>query len=191
MLLGDNQINGTLPPSLGKLFRVKELDISRNMMEGIVTQSQFENLTNIRYLKAPGNSLTLEVDPSWVSLAQFLYLDLSYWKLGPQFPNWLRLQKKIYHLDLSSTGISGAIPPWLWNMSTAFDYLDLSYNQLSGGISNICCINKVHLSSNQFSGPLPSTTPDRLFTLDLSNNSISGGLSHFCVMEFAQMEKER
>ncbi|XP_027174177.1 receptor-like protein EIX1 [Coffea eugenioides] len=149
------------------------------MMEGIVTQSQFENLTNLRYLKAPGNSLTLEVDPSWVSLAQFLCLDLSSWKLGPQFPNWLRLQKKINYLDLSSTGISGAIPPWLWNMSTAFDYLDLSHNQLSGGISNICCINKVHLSSNQFTGPLPSTTPDRMFTLDLSNNSISGGLSHF------------
>ncbi|XP_027174174.1 receptor-like protein EIX2 [Coffea eugenioides] len=160
------------------------------MMEGIVTQSQLENLTNIRSMKAPGNSLTLEVDSRWVSPAQFQYLDLSSWKLGPQFPNWLRLQKKIYHLDLSFTGISGDIPSWLWNLSAEFDYLDLSHNQLSGSISHICCINEVHLSSNQFSGQLPRTTAYRVFTLDLSNNSFSGGLSHF-LCHGAGVNKER
>ncbi|KAL3534326.1 hypothetical protein ACH5RR_002787 [Cinchona calisaya] len=179
LLLRDNKLNGTLPQSIGQLSKLEEFDISRNSMEGIVTQSHLENLTNLRYMKAPENSLTLEVDQNWVSRAKFLYLDLSSWKLGPQFPTWLRLQKEIYYLDLSFTGISGAIPSWFWNLGKEFNYLDLSHNQLRGDLSNICCIDKVYLSSNQFSGQLPNTTAYRVFTLDLSNNSFSGSLSHF------------
>lgn len=119
------------------------------------------------------------MDHNWVSRSQFSYLDLSSWRLGPHFPTWLRLQKNITHPDLSFTGISGTIPSWFWNLSRNFIYLDLSYNQLRGDISNICCITRVFLSSNQFRGQLPNISAFGVATLDLSNSSFSGGLSHF------------
>ncbi|KAL4351169.1 hypothetical protein GQ457_06G018720 [Hibiscus cannabinus] len=41
------QLNGTLPPSFGKLKILKTLDISKNLMKGVVSETHFSNLTNL------------------------------------------------------------------------------------------------------------------------------------------------
>ncbi|KAM6555424.1 hypothetical protein CsatB_002443 [Cannabis sativa] len=157
--VGFNQFNGSLPESFGSLSALETLDISHNLLEGVVSEIHLANLTNLKYLYASGNSLTLRVSPYWIPPFSLRYIDLSSWNLGPQFPNWLKSQNHLSEMDLSQTRISDVNPNWFWKLSTNFEYLNISHNQISGGVpdmqfnsSSFCMI---YLSSNKLQGPLP------------------------------------
>ncbi|KAF4398958.1 hypothetical protein G4B88_023552 [Cannabis sativa] len=179
--VGFNQFNGSLPESFGSLSALETLDISHNLLEGVVSEIHLANLTNLKYLYASGNSLTLRVSPYWIPPFTLRYIELSSWNLGPQFPNWLKSQNLLSSMDLSQTRISDAIPNWFWKLSTNFEYLNLSHNQISGGVpdmqfhSRFFCM--IYLSSNKLQGPLPRIS-SFVTELDLSNNLFSGDISH-------------
>ncbi|XP_027155577.1 receptor-like protein EIX1 [Coffea eugenioides] len=167
-----NKLTGTLPESLGQLSKLKELRIYDNLMEGIVSESHFDNLTALRNFDAFGNSLTLKVSASWTRRVQFETLQLSSWKLGPQFPTWIRSQKFLQDLNLSFTGISDTIPPWLFNSSLGS--IDLSHNQLHGKSSNISEIVKGGISPVLCEVKNEIQVLEYLWYLDLGENSLSG-----------------
>ncbi|CAA0841655.1 disease resistance family protein / LRR family protein [Striga hermonthica] len=184
LYLGNNKLSGNLPESIGKLVNLTALSIDNNMLEGIVTETHIGNLSNLRFLRAAGNHLTLKVDPNWIPPFKLETLNLVSWDLGSQFPLWLETQKEsISELDLSSTGINGNVPSWLWSLR----YLNLSHNQLDGKILSISnrrnddrdFFKSFDLSFNRFSGPLPQLMTTSFLELHLSNNSFSGGLSEF------------
>lgn len=159
--LGGNKINGTLPAGLGNMFPMLYfLDISNNILEGLVIENHFVNLKELRVFYASGNRLTLKVSPNWLPPFKLSHLGLESWQLGPQFPVWLQSQKEILKVDISNAGIKGEVPTWLWNLSSQLSVLNLSHNQ--------------------FSGPLPQT-PLAISDLDLSNNFFSGDVvAFFC-----------
>ncbi|KAL8466902.1 hypothetical protein ACS0TY_035830 [Phlomoides rotata] len=177
LVLYDNKFTGTLPGSLGQLFNLQVFYISENMMEGVVTETHFSNLTKLETLSASGNHLTLQVSPNWNPPFQLKTLRLASWNfgVGSQIPSWLESQKNINNLDLSNTGISGSIPSWVWRIRI----LTLSHNHLYGNIPYLAGPNNqyIYLGSNQFRGSLPRIA-DTVEHLDLSNNSFSGGISH-------------
>nr|XP_027102571.1 receptor-like protein EIX2 isoform X2 [Coffea arabica] len=145
--VSNNKLTGTLPESFWQLSKLEDLRIHNNSMEGIVSESHLDNLSALWYFDASGNSLTLKVSASWTPRAQFEVLRLGSWKLGPQFPTWIRSQKILSDLNLSFTGISDTIPPWIFNSSLG--YIDFSHNQLHGKSSNISEVVKglyVHYS---------------------------------------------
>nr|XP_027123656.1 receptor-like protein EIX1 [Coffea arabica] len=74
-----NKLTGTLPESLWQLSKLEELGIADNLIECIVSESHFNNLTVLRYFYASGNSLTLKVSASWTPRAQFEILELGSW----------------------------------------------------------------------------------------------------------------
>jgi EIX receptor 1/2 len=80
-------------------------------------------------------------------------------KLGAEFPNWIKTQRNLFFLDISSNEISDTIPTWLWNISLDLQYLNLSHNQIKGRLPNISSIFSdlaiLDFSSNKFEGPLP------------------------------------
>ncbi|KAL5549660.1 hypothetical protein UlMin_004891 [Ulmus minor] len=178
--LRSNKLNGSLLKSVGSLSNLQSLDISNNLFQGVVSEVLFANLTNLRYLIASKNSLSLRVNPDWIPPFHLEVLELGSWNLGsPQFPTWLKSQKGIREIDLSNTGISKAIPRWFLNLSTNFEYINLCENQISGEIPSIPFTDTdltIHLCSNKFKGPIPSMS-FRAFRLDLSNNSLSGDIS--------------
>ncbi|CAN6543220.1 unnamed protein product [Malus baccata var. baccata] len=199
--LTNNSISGPIPVSLGNLSCLEVLLISDNSFEGVVSEAHFTNLTRLAIFYANENSLTLKTSPDWVPHFQLSMLSLGSWRLDPsQLPAWLQSQKYLVALNMSSTGISGTIPAWLWNISSVeiqqmeyFPgiYVDLSRNQLSGEVPNIASTNwpkqqhlditkkvVIDLGSNQFNGSLPLVS-SAVFALDLSNSSFSGTLSHF------------
>ncbi|XP_031112254.1 receptor-like protein EIX2 [Ipomoea triloba] len=183
--LSGNKFYGSLPESLGYLVSLTTLTISSNMLEGMVTESHFVNLTELTYLRASGNRLTLNVSPNWMPPFQLDLLQLSGWNLGSQFPAWLKSQHSIGEVDISNTGIKGEVPTWLWNLSSNIQVIDLSHNQLRGKIEDISIQQLsgsrwllVYLDSNQFNGSLPRIAIN-ITELDLSNNSFSGDVSHF------------
>ncbi|KAL7257808.1 hypothetical protein ACSBR1_004007 [Camellia fascicularis] len=180
MRLPNNQLNGTLPEGLGHLFKLRHLDLTDNLLAGIVSQVHFTNLVNLTFLGASGNRLTLNVSLDWIPPFQLEVLELGSWHLGPKFPIWLQSQKNLSYLDISNAELSEGIPSWLWNFSSSIVSLNLSHNQIHGGISHINVLShgcKIYLNSNQLNGPLPRLSSN-LVELYLSNNSFSGGISH-------------
>ncbi|XP_058187618.1 receptor-like protein EIX2 [Rhododendron vialii] len=184
--LSGNQLNGTLPESLGHLSKLSVLDMRNNLLEGMVFEVHFTNLVNLTMFRATGNRLTLKVSPDWIPPFQLQQLELASWHLGPKFPAWLKSQKSLDTLDISDTGISDRIPSWLWNMSSALHFLNVSHNQIYGEIAYIGMLSgrdQIYLNSNHLNGSLPRlSSTSSILELDLSNNSFFGGISDFlCV----------
>jgi Leucine-rich repeat (LRR) protein len=180
--LAYNQFNGTLPQNFGQLSKLKTLFIESNMLEGVVSEVHFSNLTKLSEFYAFGNQLTLEVSHDWIPPFQIRELSLRSWILGPKFPSWLCSQIHLQYLDISNTGISDVFPLSFWNLSSQLGYLNLSHNLIYGEIPNspeiLSTSSVIDLSSNHFKGPLPCISSD-VIVLDLSNNSFSGSISHF------------
>ncbi|KAL8459289.1 hypothetical protein ACS0TY_036687 [Phlomoides rotata] len=111
-----NKFTGTLPESFGLLSSLQLLFMKDNMLEGVVTEAHFANLTKLDKFFASGNHLTLNVSPNWNPPFNLTILQIASWSLGAvgsQIPAWLETQKNILNLDLSNTGISGSIPSWV------------------------------------------------------------------------------
>ncbi|XP_048446675.1 receptor-like protein EIX1 isoform X2 [Pyrus x bretschneideri] len=183
--ISGNQFNGTFTEVIGQLKMLTELDISYNSLEGAVSEVCFSNLTKLKHFIAKGNSFTLKTSRDWVPPFQLEILLLDSWHLGPEWPMWLRTQTQLKELSLSGTQISSTIPTWFWNLTSQVEYLNLSHNQLYGQIQNIVAapFSVVDLSSNHFTGALPivrtSLEWSSLKWLDLSNSSFSGSVFHF------------
>eukprot|EP00257_Ricinus_communis_P013344 XP_015570762.2 receptor-like protein EIX2 [Ricinus communis] len=183
----DNSISGPIPEILGELKFLEDIDISKNLLKGDVSEIHFANLTNLRYFYAAGNQLSLRVSPDWVPPFQGLTsLHLRYWQVGPQFPSWIRSLKQLNHLDLSYSKISSTLPLWFLNLSFSSFFIDLSHNQMHGNIPYINLSTTgsmdsveswIDLSSNHFEGPLPRVSSN-LQLLNLPNNSFSGSISN-------------
>ncbi|XVE62768.1 hypothetical protein DITRI_Ditri06bG0146100 [Diplodiscus trichospermus] len=181
--VSSNRLKSTLPQSLGQLGNLKILDVSNNVLEGNISEIHFFNLTRLRILSASNNMLTFKPNPTWIPPFHCESIELGNWHLGPQFPQWLQFQKNLSSVDISHAGISGVIPNWFWNLSTQFDRVNISHNQLTGEISYLPVIDFgviefVDLSSNLFTGLLPRASSDLMY-LYLSKNLFSGSLSNF------------
>ncbi|KAF3323392.1 LRR receptor-like serine/threonine-protein kinase RPK2 [Carex littledalei] len=132
--LAGNQINGTIPESIGQLVSLISLDLSRNSIYGEIPSS-VSNLQNLKQLLLSHNALTGSI-PSDLSVLQSLEV-----------------------LDLSSNSLSGQIPGNLVNLHNLSTLL-LNNNKLSGKIPNgfagLPALANFNVSFNNLSGPLPS-----------------------------------
>ncbi|KAK9927781.1 hypothetical protein M0R45_024947 [Rubus argutus] len=193
--LSYNQLNGSVPESLGQLSSLKDLDLSNNSLNGVITEAHFLNLSHLQYLSVSGNHFSINLSSNWNPPFQLAELDLSSCKVGPDFPKWIQRQRNLISLDLSMNQIQGKVP----NLSASLTNVDLSFNQFSGALPSFSPLSSVDLSFNQFSGPLSSvppiysvdlsfnqfsgslpSVPPKLETLILSNNKFSGSLSYLC-----------
>ncbi|KAK1312143.1 hypothetical protein QJS10_CPA07g00505 [Acorus calamus] len=203
LYLSSNLLNGTIPKNIGQLLELSVLRVTNNSLQGVISEDHFSKLTKLEELALGLNSLSINVTSNWVPPFHLEYVDLSFCKLlDPKFPEWLA-HENFKHLDLSSIGISDAMPNYFWNLSSQFSYLNLSNNQIRGMLPlsfTSTIIHVVDLSSNQFEGPLPLISTNvlllylqgnlfsgpiafnnhekqQLQILDLSNNKISGIIS--------------
>ncbi|TYH45971.1 hypothetical protein ES332_D11G303200v1 [Gossypium tomentosum] len=175
--VSENQLNGTFPPSFGQLANLETLSFGHNVLEGVVSETHFSNLTRLTTLLASGNMLRFEPNSSWVPSFQCETIELQRWHLGPRFPQWFKFQKKLSGLDISHAGISDVIPTWFLNISAQFNYVNLSSNQLIGGIPYLNVRETLDLSSNRLTGPFPRVFPtleDLILILDIDTNLLSG-----------------
>ncbi|KAG4123118.1 hypothetical protein ERO13_D11G308225v2, partial [Gossypium hirsutum] len=160
----------------GQLESLETLDFGYNLLEGVVLETHFSNLTRLTTLKASHNRLRFEPNSSWILPFQCQIIELGHWHLGPKFPHWLKFQKNLSVLDISDAGISDFIPPWFWHLPTQFKYLNISFNQLIGGISYLNNLEFLNLGGNNLIGKIPPLGHSKLFMLILQNNSMHGEL---------------
>ncbi|CDP05358.1 unnamed protein product [Coffea canephora] len=91
---------------------------------------------------------------------------------------------RIKSLNLSSSGLTGNISPFLSNLSS-LENLDLSNNSLTGQVpdflADLPSLKVLNLSRNQFSGPLPQKLLDKAKNgLELRADGYTVGTSNSC-----------
>ncbi|XP_034710528.1 receptor-like protein EIX2 [Vitis riparia] len=177
-----NQLNGTLPESVGQLANLQYLDIASNLLQGTISEAHLFNLSQLSYLDLSSNALTFNMSLEWVPPFQLYSLRLASCKLGPRFPSWLRTQNQLSELDISNSEISDVLPDWFWNVTSTVNTLNISNNQINGTLPNLpqlpYQVRWWDFSDNKLSGSISllCTVGEELLLLDLSNNSLSGGL---------------
>ncbi|XP_044472928.1 receptor-like protein EIX1 isoform X2 [Mangifera indica] len=179
--LSVNLISGPIPASLGELSALRSLDLSFNKLNGSLSEIHFANLTGLYLFYVCGNSLMLNVSPSWVPPFQLQELGLRSCHVGSQIPLWVFSQKSLIYLDISNSGISSTIPSRFWESFPTLVYFNLSHNQIYGAMPNLTEAFELELfdlSSNNLLGPLPLIFP-HMNALDLSDNAFSGSIFHF------------
>ncbi|GJX49552.1 leucine-rich repeat-containing protein [Tanacetum coccineum] len=109
-------------------------------------------------------------------------LSLPYVNISSVLPTSLNISSSLKLLDLSSTGLQGNLPHYIFNLQY-LETLDLSHNQFTGDIPSKIPMNLTHLTNlNLLFNNLNGTLPYWLFTspsleyLDLSYNMFSGNV---------------
>ncbi|KAK4571634.1 hypothetical protein RGQ29_030157 [Quercus rubra] len=157
--LSYNRFNRTFPQNVGQPSKLTNLYIESNMLNRVAFEVHFSNLTRLNIFNAFENQLTLDVRHNWIPPFQIEDLSLRSWNLGPKFPSWLCSQSHLWVLDISNTEILDIVPSSFWNLSSNFEFLNLSHNQIYGEIPNsqmiLSTFSVIDLRSNHFKGPLP------------------------------------
>ncbi|XP_062029179.1 receptor-like protein EIX1 isoform X2 [Rosa rugosa] len=182
LYLDSNQVNGSLPESVGQLSSLELLDLSGNSLSGVITEAHFLNLSRLQILYISGNRFSINLSSDWNPPFQLTDgLGMSSCKVGPAFPKWILTQTNLTELDLSNAGLSGSLPIQAPNLQ----YLDISKNLLSGELPNCWMqyqeLQALDLGKNKLSGKIPSSLGNlqRIQVLRLHDNNFSGELPSF------------
>jgi Leucine-rich repeat (LRR) protein len=205
LYLDGNKLIGEIPTSFGSLSELMYVDLGKNSIEGVVSESHFTNLSNLEELFLNQNLLTMKVSDNWVPPFQLINLNLLYCNLNSRFPNWLQTQNYISVVTLSYCNLNSRIPTWFWEKLQTIGIMRMSDNNIIGRIPNLelKLTNKpiIDLNSNQLEGSIPSfllqatalqlsynkfsdfdsllcskSKPQPLVSLDLSYNQLTGEL---------------
>src|SRR6266496_1753357 len=181
--LSDNQLNGSIPASLGNLVNLNNLYLNNNQLSGTIP-SELGNISppwDMSAFDLSHNQLSGSIPSSLGNLNLDDFLDLSYNQLSGNIPSELG-NLRLYKIDLSHNQLSGL--PSFGNLNIL--ELDLSYNQLNGSIPGVgfmwSNIEYIDLSHNQLSGKIPDAflnIPLELIYFDLSYNQLSGRIPYF------------
>nr|XP_048330300.1 receptor-like protein 7 [Ziziphus jujuba var. spinosa] len=183
--LGHNQFYGLVPQSLSNLMNLDTLYLYTNKLSGTLKFDMFFNMKVLRKLALSGNNLSVLFEKGNINAtnSKFIGLGLTSCNLG-EFPDFLRHQKQVEWLSLSTNKMRGEIPKWMWNTSidTLF-FLSIDNNFLTGSQPAIIPWVNMQMyivSFNMLQGVVPIPPPSITY-YNASENMLSGEISNmFC-----------
>jgi Leucine-rich repeat (LRR) protein len=159
LFLSDNLLHGRILKNFTFPHQLEILYLDSNNLEGVITDSHFDNMSMLMYLNLSYNSLALNFSENWAPPFQLSTIYLRTCIIGPSFPKWLQSQKHLQLLDISDTGISDLVPVWFWTLAANMMLMNISYNNLIGTIPNLPLRFSENfqaiMDSNQFEGSIP------------------------------------
>ncbi|KAJ7950016.1 Leucine-rich-repeat receptor-like protein [Quillaja saponaria] len=179
--LSSNMLEGPIPIFIVELKRLSILQLSSNKFNGAIDLHKIWRLQNLTTLDLSYNNLSINASVTnehhLSAFPQMSTLKLASCKLDA-FPDFLKNQSRLTHLDLSKNQIGGKIPTWISKLDL-LSHLNLSYNNLTeweGPLMNISAnLFVLDLHSNQLQGPIP-IFPQYITYLDYSSNNFSSVL---------------
>ncbi len=156
--LNDNDLTGEIPPELGNLASLEDLDLRRNLLTGEIPP-ELGNLANLGFLRLNDNNLTGEIPPELGNLASLQGLNLHNNALTGEIPAKLGDLASLSFLRLSANNLTGEIPPELGDLAS-LSFLRLSANNLTGEIppelGNLASLETLRLSYNALTSEIPA-----------------------------------
>ncbi|CAA0809866.1 Probable LRR receptor-like serine/threonine-protein kinase [Striga hermonthica] len=185
--ISDNQLNGTLPASVGNLSpSLTRFVASRCEIVGPIPP-EFRNLENLEALALTGNRLTGSIPSDIGELSRLYTLALGGNRLSGhisidlcrlsrlgqlylydnalvgQVPDCLGELDSLTKIYVNSNNLNSTIPLGLWDIRD-LSVLNLSQNsfdgQLSPRVGSLTALRTLDLSSNQLTGNIPSSIDD-------------------------------
>ncbi len=178
--LPNNNLNGTLPASLGNLANLTRLELNNNNLTGEIPTA-IGQLTNLSILNLSTNQLTGAIPPELGNVTNLQELRLGINELSGELPTGLGGLSNLDLLDFGDNNLTGTVPADFGTFA-ALRYLYLNDNQLTGGnlsllggSSNLVILN---LSHNRLTGSIPSglSVLSNLQRLELHYNQLTGGI---------------
>ncbi|XP_058191112.1 probable LRR receptor-like serine/threonine-protein kinase At3g47570 isoform X2 [Rhododendron vialii] len=158
LILGQNNIRGSIPLSLGNCQQLLALDLSHNNLYGSIPL-EIMNLSSISISFDLGyNSLTGSLPSEVGSLKNLANFDVSNNRLSGSIPNSLSGCLSLEVLHLEGNSLEGEIPQSLSKLR-GLQELDLSRNNLTGLFPNYfgeLALEKLNLSFNMLYGEVPT-----------------------------------
>ena len=177
--LSSNRLEGPVPLEIGMLDKLKQLYLDGNYFNGSISEEHLATLVNLEELDLSYNSLHLMISSNWIPPFKLHWAYFPRCKMGPHFPRWLKGQMDVINLDISDAGTVDDLPDWFWSVFSKVQYLNISFNQISGRLPGtlefMSSAELFDLNSNNLTGTLPQL-PRQLAELDISRNSLSGPL---------------
>ncbi|RVX13490.1 Receptor kinase-like protein Xa21 [Vitis vinifera] len=176
--LNNNDLTGTIPPSIGQLQKLQGLYLPANKLQGSIPNDICQ-LRNLVELYLANNQLSGSIPACLGELAFLRHLYLGSNKLNSTIPLTLCSLNDILSLDMSSNFLVGYLPSDMGNLKVLVK-IDLSRNQLSGeipsNIGGLLDLTSLSLAHNRFEGPILHSFSNlkSLEFMDLSDNALSG-----------------
>ncbi|XP_047306525.1 putative receptor-like protein kinase At3g47110 [Impatiens glandulifera] len=180
--LGGNQLQGMIPPTIGKLINLSLLGLFNNRFTGPIP-STIGKLQKLQRIVLHGNQLSGTIPDSIGNLSLVNLIDFSNNNLEGKIPSSFGNCQRLTSLTLQQNNLSGTIPKELFQVSSLSIVLDLSHNHLSGPlpseIGELKSLVALDISNNNdLSGEIPSTISSctSLESLFLQGNMLQGSI---------------
>ncbi|KAM5559167.1 receptor-like protein 7 [Rosa sericea] len=172
--LENNNLEGQIPTSIFNLQGLLFLNLSSNNFSSFPFNGARLS-RNLPLVDLSHNSLLIDYNGTNSSFLQIRYLSLASNKLRA-FPDFLRNQSTLDHLDLSNNQIQGEIPNWILSLKS-LNSLDLSGNSLvtlEAPLPNsTSALSSLNLHSNKLQSIHSSYSFLKLGSLVLASNQLT------------------
>lgn len=178
-LKGQN-LTGDIPPQFAKLRHLKNLDLSRNYLNGSIP-SQWSSM-RLLDLSFMGNRLSGPFPKVIARITTLVNLSLEGNQFAGSIPSDIGRLVNLQKLILSSNAFTGELPMALSKLTNLTD-MRISDNNFTGKIpefiSNWTQIEKLHMQGCSLEGPIPSSISALTSLSDLRISDLTGGGSTF------------
>ncbi|KAK3429883.1 hypothetical protein EUGRSUZ_E01372, partial [Eucalyptus grandis] len=130
--LSNNNLNGTIPPCVGKINSLSILNLGKNKLEGMIPHAYLKGCL-LEIIDLTNNRLQGPVPRSLTNCEMLKYLNLAHNQILDGFPLWLSDLTELKAIILKSNKFHGPIEAYRsqFNFSN-MHIMDLSYNSFSG-----------------------------------------------------------
>ncbi|XP_018436152.1 putative receptor-like protein kinase At3g47110 [Raphanus sativus] len=200
-----NAFHGSIPPEVGKLFRLRHLNLSNNVLGGGIPRGlsncsslltndlssnnlehdippELASLSSLVFLSVRGNALTGTFPASFGNLTSLERLDLSFNRMEGEIPDSMSRLTRLTFLRLALNKFSGVFPPAIYNLSSLL-FLSIPSNSFSGQLRPdvdllFPNIQVLFLGGNRFEGQIPSSLANitSLRELDIASCKMTGSI---------------
>ncbi len=175
IILEWNDLNGTLPPEIGLLEELVEINFRYNSISGAIPNELYD-LTNLQKINFSSNDLSGTISDSIGNLTQLTRFEFWSNQLSGNIPESIGNLTKLNVLDIGSNQLTGTLPNTMGNLM-ALAYLFLENNRIEGSIpqqfTNLNNIKTISLHTNLFTHVEGGINFSNNPTINVSNNNLN------------------
>lgn len=173
-----SQLTGTLISYLGRLTRLKSMNISGNAFTGTLSGSLFSNLPHLIEFSAQNNLFTGDIPRELLVSKNIRRIDLSENEFLGTLPN-ITFARNLESFEARNNLLFGSLPSTLFQCKD-LKILDLGKNSFSGvvpsDIQSMENLIEMKLNENNLSGRIPASRSRGIEVLLMRSNMLTGNI---------------
>ncbi|WCJ28084.1 Leucine-rich repeat protein kinase family protein [Euphorbia peplus] len=174
------KLSGSIPPSIGNLTYLTEINFSNNTFSGELPQ-QLGRLLRLQHLNMTYNSFSGKFPTNLTHCKELTVIECTNNNLIGEIPEQLQSLSKLVVLGLGENNLTGTIPSWIGNFSKLFSF-SFALNNFHGNIPDelgkLSGLGFFQLFGNHLSGTVPSSiwNLSSMFYFSVTQNQLHGQL---------------